>query len=100
MQLRGMKVELATDVATSAQNTITLAKKIAGDGYSSIQEAKEIFNKAIRYADSVVTDLEKYKSQAKEMGFTDLVQKLEKIQNDAKQLSKEINSPLAKLKSL
>ena len=34
------------------------------------------------------------------MGFADVVQKIEKIQNDAKQLSKEINVPLSKLKSL
>jgi maltooligosyltrehalose synthase len=100
MQKRVIKTNLATDVATSAQSTISLAKKMASDGYSSIEEAKGIFNKAIRYADSVVTDLEKYRTQAKEMGFADVVQKIEKIQNDAKQLSKEINAPLSKLKSL
>lgn len=99
-QKKAIKVEMATDIATSAQNTISQAKKIASDAYSIIEEAKSNFIKAIRFSDSVVSDLEKYKNQAKEMGFSDLVAKIEKIQNDAKQLSTEINAPLSKLKSL
>ena len=100
MKKKVIKMDMATDIATSAQGTIAQAKKIASDAFASVEEAKSNFNKAIRFADSVVSDLEKYRTQAKEMGFADVVQKIEKIQNDAKQLSKEINAPLSKLKSL
>jgi hypothetical protein len=58
------------------------------------------FNVALRDSDAIVSYLQKFIEQSKEMGFTEVVQKLEKLQNDAKQLSKEINAPLSKLKSL
>ena len=100
MQLKGIKVELATNVADVAQEGINKAKIKASEGFSGVELAKVKFNVALRDSDAIVSYLQKFIEQSKEMGFTEVVQKLEKLQNDAKQLSKEINAPLSKLKSL
>jgi predicted nucleic acid-binding Zn-ribbon protein len=100
MQKKVIKVEMATNIKDVAIENITRGKKFGEDAFASVEVAKIRFNKALREADNTVSFLEKFISQAKEMGFNDLVSELQKVQNDAKQLSKEIQSPLNKLKSI